>query len=576
MRAVLVAAAGLAVTACGPSASGDGCKDKLLPGDVVITEVFADAKAPPGGSGTDEGKEWFEIYNATDRPIELKGMTVTHSKPDGVTSAKSHVMDDVTIAPGQFFTLGNTTPDLVPPYIDYGYSADLGDFFNTDGGKLALKCKSTEIDSATYEGIKEGHSRELSNAQPPDYTINDDPNQWCQANDAEFETGNFGTPGSDSDCQPVVIGQCSEGGVMRDSVPPMPGDLVITELMPKPRTISATTGQWFEVLATNDVDLNGVGLDRANDSSAATIINSATCIRLRAGSYGVFARSADISVNGGITTLATFPFSLNPAMNADVQLVYGGNVIDAVTWTMSSTGASLSLDPDFLTATGNDSPSNFCNGVGNYEATGPNAGTPGMANPQCATVAPAGMCDMGGGVLRAIVKPASGALVITEFLADPAGTDTNKEWFEVTNTSQTAFDLNELKVSNGAATAVPAPIQSSTCISVAPGAFALLAQSIDAMANAGLPPPDATFGFTLTNSGVTSTGIRVYDGTTLLDGVSWSASSSGKSIALDPDHFNTTDNDTAAVTAGVYCLGTTTYGDLTNTGTPRAANPQCP
>ena len=59
-----------------------------------------------------------------------------------------HKMTDVTIAPGQYFTLGNATQDLVPAYVDYGYSASLGDFYNTDGGKLALKCGSTEIDSA--------------------------------------------------------------------------------------------------------------------------------------------------------------------------------------------------------------------------------------------------------------------------------------------------------------------------------------------------------------------------------------------------------------------------------------------
>lgn len=61
MRVLLVAGLLATAASCGPDAGGDGCKDKLLPGDVVITEVFADAKAPPGGSGTDEGKEWFEI-----------------------------------------------------------------------------------------------------------------------------------------------------------------------------------------------------------------------------------------------------------------------------------------------------------------------------------------------------------------------------------------------------------------------------------------------------------------------------------------------------------------------------------
>jgi hypothetical protein len=93
--------------------------------------------------------------------------------------------------------------------------------------------------------------------------------------------------------------------------------------------------------------------------------------------------------------------------------------------------------------------------------------------------------------------------------------------------------------------------------------------------NAGLPEVDATFNFTLTDSGV-NTGVQVFDGATLLDGVKWTSVVSGKALGLDPRHFNTTDNDTAAVTPGVYCLATTSYGDLSNLGTPKAANPQCP
>ncbi|MDB4962401.1 MAG: Hemolysin-type calcium-binding region, partial [Myxococcales bacterium] len=132
-----LAGASALLAACGPDAKTGDCTDDLISGDLVITEVFADSKAPPGGSGTDEGKEWFEIYNASDRAVELAGLTITHSRPDG-SRAKAHVVKDVTIAPGQFFTLGNSASDLLPAYIDYGYSADLGDFFNTDGGKLAL------------------------------------------------------------------------------------------------------------------------------------------------------------------------------------------------------------------------------------------------------------------------------------------------------------------------------------------------------------------------------------------------------------------------------------------------------
>src|SRR5262245_38331065 len=123
MRALLALAGvtGLA-TSCGPSfPDAGGCKVKLLPGDLVITEVFADFKAMAGSAGTDTGKEWFEIYNAKDQPIDLEGLTVTHSRADGEKS-NTHTVRQGVVAPGQFFTLGNAAPELIPPYVDYGYS----------------------------------------------------------------------------------------------------------------------------------------------------------------------------------------------------------------------------------------------------------------------------------------------------------------------------------------------------------------------------------------------------------------------------------------------------------------------
>ncbi len=586
--ALLAALASSLAAGCGPDSATGDCTDNLLPGDLVITEVFADSKAPPGGSGTDDGKEWFELYNNTDRPVELKGMTLTHSRPDGSRS-KSHTVKAVTIAPGQYFTLGNSAADLLPAYIDYGYGADLGAFFNTDGGKVRVACGSTEIDSAIYESVKEGRSRQLSMAQPPDYQLNDIATNWCEAADTEFEPSNFGTPGSENDCTPIVVGQCSDGGVMRDAMPPMVGDLVITEVMPRPRSPLGADNQWFEVLALVDVDLNGIGLDRANDNNVPPkVINSAECIHVAAGEYVVFSRSQGVAP-GGPTPVGNFDFTLNPTngVTPDVQLVYNGTVIDAVTWMSPTNGASKSLDPDFMTATGNDSPDSFCDGVGAYDG-GMNLGTPGAANPQCATVAPAGMCE-DNGTLRAIEKPTAGQLVITEFLANPAppplvdGTgDADKEWFEVMNTGSTRFDLNDLLIANGSATPTFAKVQASRCLSIAPNGFGLFARSAEAMRNAGLPAPDALFRFSLTDSGQNA-GIQIFDDTTLLDAVKWptpqSAVSQGKALGLDPDHLNTTDNDTvntAAITAKIYCLAVATYGDNTNTGTPRAANPQCP
>jgi len=166
-----------AIAACGPTPpDASGCRARLLPGDLVITEVFADFQAGAGAAGTDAGKEWFEIYNATAAAIDLTGLAITASRGDG-SRAHVHAMREAAIAPGQYFTLGSAEPGQTPAYVDYGYGAELGDLANTDGGKLALACGGDEIDSASYTAVRPGHARELTAAQPPDYTLNDDPDK---------------------------------------------------------------------------------------------------------------------------------------------------------------------------------------------------------------------------------------------------------------------------------------------------------------------------------------------------------------------------------------------------------------
>src|SRR5215468_5531409 len=248
-----IAAILAALAACGQAA--------LLPGDLVITEVFADVQAAGGVAGSDAGKEWFEIYNARDEAIDLSGLTITASRGDG-SRPRTHILRQARIASGQYFTLGSAAPGQAPAYVDYGYGADLGDLANTAGGKLVLACGGAEIDRASYTGVRPGHARELTGAQPPEYTLNDDPDQWCDATAAEFETGNFGTPGAANDCRPVITGQCSDGGTLRSAVPPGPGDLVITEVMASPAVVNDAVGEWFEARAMTDVDLVGVGIGR--------------------------------------------------------------------------------------------------------------------------------------------------------------------------------------------------------------------------------------------------------------------------------------------------------------------------
>ncbi len=584
MKKTLFAALGsLIFSACGPSSpTGGGCKDKMLPGDLVITEVFADYAAPEGGtSGMDEGREWFEIYNASGGPIELQGLTIVSSRPDGSKDHK-HIVAEATIGPEQFFVLGSGDDTVgLPAYMNYGYGTDLGELFNTDGGLLTLKCGADEIDAAQYAAVKSGHSRELSKASPPDYTRNDDLAQWCQGNDDEFDPGNFGTPGQDNDCAPVVIGQCNDGGTMRDVVPPITGDLVISEVMPQPAGDNALQ-EWIELKVNADVDLNGLGVSRPSTTTGASTLDSADCIHVTAGSRVVLAKSADMAMNGGLPTgsvVGVFKSSLSLVQGSvsapgDIQITMGTNVLDVVTWTKSTKPQSVSLDPDFEDVAANDDPAVFCPGTTVYDATSGNKGTPGMPNAQCASSTPPGMCD-DGGTLRPIVHPAPGELVVNEALPNPMGATTANEFIEILNVGATAWDLNELVLQTSTSpTATKYPVIAGACVSIAPLGFGLLAHSVDPLTNGGLPAVDATFSTSLN----LSQGVNVFaaDGTTLIDLGAWSTGTATSTLSrqLKLTNTNATDNDTP----GNYCnasAATQSFGTAGNFGTPKAPN-VCP
>lgn len=568
------------VAACGPSSSSGTCSG-MIAGDLIVTEVMADA------ASADEGKEWFELYNNTDDPLEMDGVVITSSRIGG-DKAKSHTMGKVTIAPGQYYTLGNSADDLLPPYIDYGYGSDLGEFYNTGGGEITVKCGSTVVDDASYDGVKSGHTRQLTAASAPDYTLNDDLANWCQGDATEYDDGNFGTPGAENDCQPLVVGQCSDNGTMRPTVPPMVGELVITEFLSNPKTISDDKGEWFEALAKASFDLNGIGLDRAGDNNMAPkVVDDPTCLSVSSGDYVVFAKSTDMTMNGGLPAdkvKGTFSFSMvdgTAASPGDIRIMYGADVIDAVTYIGAKEGKALALSPAALDATANDDQSNFCEATDMYDAVSPNFGTPGVVNPACGAQPMAGKCmDTSLGAMRDIVKPTAGQLVITEFLPNPlgSGTDATQEWFEIKNASAAGFDLNGLTLKGNTATG--STITSVDCKAVPAGQFALFAHSTDPLVNGGLPAVDATFTFALGQTSGSTQNLSVLDGANVLDTVAYTPTTvtvgtfvvvDGKSKQVKQASEDTTMNDVPAN----YCDGQTTYGTAMNYGTPKAEN-DCP
>ena len=545
MRRAVVAALGLA--ACGPGDPTAPACDGLVAGDLVITEIFADHAASGDGTGADLGKEWFEVYNASGRDLDLGGLSLVHSRADG-SGGKEHVLADVSLPAGGYLVLGNVAADLIAAPVGYGYGPDLGDLHNSGGGQLAIACGAAAIDTAVYGDSDAGRSMELDGGAAPDATINDEAARWCAADPAaatEFEPGNFGTPGAANDaCGGIVAGQCRDGDALRPVVAPAPGDLTITEVMPNPDGDDGMK-EWIELRASRAVDLHGLRVGRTAADAAWEVAGDA-CVHVDAGGYAVLARSADPAVNGGLPAIAAVVRLSLPNRDASVAIAAAdGSALDLFAWTTVADGVSIERGDD---------PEARCQATAVYGDGG--RGTPGGDN-DC------GRCRDGdgpGAPWRPIRTPGPGDLAITEWIANPDGVPSDGgEYFELQ--ARAAVDLNGVAVGRRL-DRLEAPLASERCVAIAAGGRALYAHSRVAAENGGLPAVDGTFAFSLVQS---QGSIVVAAGGAAVAEIAYPSSTATRATIVDDR------GATCAIAAEpMYRYNGTDHG------TPRAANPVCP
>ncbi|MCH9683206.1 MAG: lamin tail domain-containing protein, partial [Deltaproteobacteria bacterium] len=534
-----LAVPGLLLAACGSPDTGrppGACESGLLAGDLVISEVMVDP------AGADAGREWFEIYNATPNELSLSGVLLLHSREDG-TDAKVHEIGRAWMLPSDDYGVAGELVDdedvlAALPYIDYGYGDELGSMRNA-AGRLVVSCGDQIIDEALYFEPTQGASRSFTGDRAPQAADNDDLALWCDST-SELDSESFGTPGAVND---ICIGtggplSCLEGGQVREARAPVVGDVVITEVLANPEASEETDGEWFEVYIGADIDLNGLAVGTDPTGLEADPVASNDCMPVAAGTRLVFAREMDTALNGGLPVVdQQFGFSLR---NSDGQLVlsYAGEVLDEFAWDSTPAGATLNLDPDFRTPEDNDDPRYVCPATTPYGAG--DLGSPGEANEQCPVPPPEGQC-LDGDTFRDAVLPQPGDLVVTELLPNPdAVGDTEGEWFEIR--AESAFDLNGLLMGREEGVG-DVRIETESCLPIAAGSYAVFARDADPTVNGNLPLVDAVFDFSLINSD----GL-LWIGTdeATLDVVTWSSSSGGASLSLDPAATNPDDNDDEA------------------------------
>lgn len=168
--------------------------------------------------------------------------------------------------------------------------------------------------------------------------------------------------------------------------PLVAGDLVVSEIMMNPATVADTTGEWFEIYNPGTMTVNLSGLTIETGSATDTID---TDVLVPGSGYALLALSSTTTENDSLPTpdFVYSGLSFDETSADSLSVIDSGTTIDAVawdgsTWTVTE-GYSWSLDSGTLTATDNDSFTNWCNGAAMWTGAASNYGSPGVANPSC-------------------------------------------------------------------------------------------------------------------------------------------------------------------------------------------------
>lgn len=164
-----------------------------------------------------------------------------------------------------------------------------------------------------------------------------------------------------------------------------PGDLVISEIMNNPASVLDNEGEWFEVHnpTANPVDLAGLVLD---DGVGTAIVGSS--VTVAPGGYAVLGLNADMATNGGVAVHYAYTTIKLQNSTGTLTLRAAGNVVvDTVHYDEASgldpDGQSRTLDPQFLSASMNDTDVHWCAATSFINGASGDKGTPGKPNDPC-------------------------------------------------------------------------------------------------------------------------------------------------------------------------------------------------
>jgi hypothetical protein len=162
---------------------------------LVINELMANPLLDP-----DTNREWFEVYNAGSRPVQMQNLVIADSAASG-RQPYHLIASSLEVQPGAYVVLGsstNTTANGGVP-VDYSYGASMNLQNSLDALKISrvVGTDTLTVDRTQYAqaavSAKSGVSRELKN--PALDNSNMDGSNWADASvTSVYGDGGRGTP----------------------------------------------------------------------------------------------------------------------------------------------------------------------------------------------------------------------------------------------------------------------------------------------------------------------------------------------------------------------------------------------
>ncbi|GEM_PF-642753 len=546
MKRFLVLLMVAAIAGCGgDDASGEAgaCSPSALPGDLVITEFL------PNPTGTDDGREWVEIYNASSIPQCLNGMRIQVSAAKTTKNFYISSSEDILIQPGEYLLLADGDPGL-PSFV---FSKPLT--MPNTSGTVSLQFAAQDLDVVKYGELEgsvgkapgEGKSMALC-GECLTFQCNDQAENWGQTLEASYDAdGNSGSPGRANaacSCLPP------EGVTLRA---PKAGDLVISEILADPPGEDGVQ-EWFEVrvLATDAaISLAGVSISTTKGAEPVLTIPDNYCLAALPSQWFVFGRSADLEANGGVTPDYVYGSKITLKNSAGyLGLFLGQTLLTEASWESAPVGKSLQYDSD---------DGSWCESSVPFGTKG-GMGSPGEPNYSCTQVS----CMLEGVAVEALA-PAAGEIRFNELLANTPGSEqADAEWIELVVEGTREVDINGLELwkADGAKASHIVTAPDARCLRFAPGDIILLARSAETAEN-GIPSDKIDYiysSLTLNNSD----SLLIKHKNAIIDELTYAADKDGVALARDSS-------------TGSWCDATSplVFGDKTAYGTPGEPNTPC-